>query len=109
MTDIEHMPAELVDVLKKGLKEVPSAEKYLELRDECARILATGTYPYTTFHDLSYVLKVRMFPYDDDGFFNEAEYARHDNIGFTIGDSIVRMALDQGTLFKKARIHIEQN
>lgn len=54
----------------------------------------------------NHVLKVRMFPYDDAGYFNEAEYARHDNIGFTIGDSITRMELDQGTLFKKARIHV---
>lgn len=54
MCDEEHMPSEFVGVLKKGLKEVPSAEKYLELRDECTRILSTGAYSYTTFPDLSY-------------------------------------------------------
>lgn len=54
----------------------------------------------------NHVLKVRMFPYDDEGFFNEAEYARHDNIGFTIGDGITRMQLNQGSLFKAAKIEI---
>lgn len=53
-----------------------------------------------------HVLKVRMFPYNDSGFFNEAEYARQDNICFTIGDNIVRMELNQGTLFKAAKINV---
>lgn len=52
----------------------------------------------------SHVLKVRMFPWDDDGYFNEAEYARHDNIKFTIGDGITRMELSQGTVFKSSKL-----
>lgn len=54
----------------------------------------------------NHVLKVRMFPYDDDGFYNEAEYERHDNVGFTIGDTAVRMELDQGTLLKKSKLRV---
>ncbi len=54
----------------------------------------------------NHVLKVRMFPWDDEGYFKEAEYARHDNIGFTIGDTVVRMELDRGTVFKDSQIRI---
>lgn len=54
----------------------------------------------------NHILKVRMFPYDDDGFFHEAEYGRHDNIGFTIGDRAVRMELDQGSLLKPQKIRV---
>ena len=54
----------------------------------------------------NHLLKVRMFPWNDDGFFKEAEYARHDNIGFTIGETITRMELDQGTLFKDSKLSI---
>ena len=53
-----------------------------------------------------HVLKVRMFPYDDDRFEDESTYARHDNIRFTVGDKTPRMELDQGTVFKSAKIKI---
>lgn len=53
-----------------------------------------------------HVLKVRMFPYDDDKFKDESTYARHDNIKFTVGDKTLRMELKQGTLFRSAKIQI---
>lgn len=54
----------------------------------------------------SHVLKVRMFPWDDEGFFDEAEYARHDDFRFTIGDSATWIELDQGTVFRSSKLKI---
>lgn len=53
-----------------------------------------------------HVLKVRMFPYDDDKYENEATYQRQDNIRFVVGDETPRMEYDQGTLFKSSKIKI---
>ena len=54
----------------------------------------------------NHVLKVRMFPYDDDSFSKEATYARHDNIKFTVGSNTPRMELYQGTLLKSAKLRV---
>lgn len=53
MRNPEHMPANVVaDVA--ALKEVPSAEMYLALRDKCIAALKAGSYEYKTFPELSY-------------------------------------------------------
>ena len=53
-----------------------------------------------------HVLKIRMFPYDDDKFCKEATYARHDNIKFIVGDNTPKMELYQGTLLKSAKLKV---
>lgn len=53
-----------------------------------------------------HILKVRMFPYNDDKYNDESVYARHDDIRFTVGEKTPRMELDQGTLFKAAKLKI---
>lgn len=53
-----------------------------------------------------HVLKVRMFPWDDDKLEKEATYAGHDNIKFVVGDETPRIELEQGTLLRSAKIRI---
>lgn len=53
-----------------------------------------------------HVLKIRMFPWDDDKLENEATYARHDDVRFVVGDETPRIELEQGTLLRSAKIRI---
>ena len=53
LSDPDHMPANVVAVAS-AMKTVPTAEKYLELRDECMEAFQKGIYEYNTFPELSY-------------------------------------------------------
>ena len=53
LSDPDHMPANVV-ADASAMKTVPTAEKYLELRDECMEVLQKGIYEYKTFPELSY-------------------------------------------------------
>ena len=53
LSDPDHMPENVV-ADASAMKTVPTAEKYLELRDKCMEVLQKGVYEYKTFPELSY-------------------------------------------------------
>ena len=54
MSNPDNMPADIVMEVSAMKNSVPSAAKYLALRDKCAAALSSGDYPYKTFPELSY-------------------------------------------------------
>lgn len=53
MSNPDNISANVVAEMKT-LKSVPSAEKYLAIRDKCLEALKSGEYGYTSFPELSY-------------------------------------------------------
>lgn len=59
MSNPENISANIVaDV--SSFKTVPSAEKYLELRDKCSEVLSSGKYAYKSFPELSYNAQIAL-------------------------------------------------
>ncbi len=53
-----------------------------------------------------HVLQVRMFPYFDDKLESESEYARHDNVKFSVGDIPPRIELEPGGLIRHSKLSV---
>lgn len=53
LSNVDNISAEVVSDIT-GLYYVPSAEEYLEIRDECISALNSGRYKYKSFPELSY-------------------------------------------------------
>lgn len=65
--DTQNMPEEFIKNLGK-LNDVPTAEKYLEINENCRSILAKGDYRYKNFPELSYCAWNNSQKPNDDNF-----------------------------------------
>ena len=54
LTDVENMPAELIDAIKTKNNKLPKATEYLFIKDSCAKALNEGSYDYKNYPELSY-------------------------------------------------------
>ena len=54
ISNVENMPAEFVDSIKKKINKVPNATDYLFIKDACIKALEVGSYEYKNYPELSY-------------------------------------------------------
>lgn len=54
ISNVENMPAEFVDSIKKKINKVPNATDYLFIKDACIKALEVGSYKYKNYPELSY-------------------------------------------------------
>lgn len=54
ISNVENMPAEFVDSIKKKINKVPNATDYLFIKDACIKALEIGSYEYKNYPELSY-------------------------------------------------------
>lgn len=54
ISNVENMPAEFVDSIKKKINKVPNATDYLFIKDACIKALEVGSYEYQNYPELSY-------------------------------------------------------
>ena len=54
ISNVENMPAEFVNSIKKKINKVPNATDYLFIKDACIKALEVGSYEYKNYPELSY-------------------------------------------------------
>lgn len=54
LSNVENMPAEFVDSIKKKINKVPNAADYLFIKDACIKALSGNNYEYKNYPELSY-------------------------------------------------------
>lgn len=54
ISNVENMPAEFVNSIKKKINKVPNATDYLFIKDACIKTLEVGSYEYKNYPELSY-------------------------------------------------------
>ena len=54
ISNVENMPAEFVNSIKKKINKVPNATDYLFIIDACIKALEVGSYEYKNYPELSY-------------------------------------------------------
>ncbi len=72
MSDPDCVPQDVVDLVKKK-NAVPSAEKYLMIRDKCMEAVDSGDYAYKSFPEFSYNAWLNMKDIDYIGVLNYIE------------------------------------
>lgn len=54
ISNVENMPVEFVESIKKKINKVPNAADYLFIKDACMKALEDGRYEYKNYPELSY-------------------------------------------------------
>ena len=54
ISNVENMPAEFVNSIKKKINKVPNATDYLFIKDACIKALEVGSYEYKNYPELSF-------------------------------------------------------
>lgn len=54
LTNVENMPVEFVEAIKRKINKLPKAEEYLFIKDSCLSVLNEGFYDYKNYPELSY-------------------------------------------------------
>lgn len=54
ITNVQNMPSEFIDSVKRKINKFPNAEDYLFIKDACSQVFKNGEYEYKNYPELSY-------------------------------------------------------
>lgn len=54
ITNVQNVPSEFIESVKKKINKFPNAEDYLFIKDACSQVLKNGEYEYKNYPELSY-------------------------------------------------------